>query len=506
MFSRILALIILGLLLNSCKKESQTDEASKLAANNQYELTVTSQYFSSLWGEDVVTKLSDLPAKGKVEDTPYSGFWYPEQYGGTNYGRSPYGDPSSIQASPLLKYDAAFYDDGVRRASSWEYEFHTIHADQVKDNDELRRQTAWFGHCNGFSAAASRHAEPKLSVTRNNITFTPTDIKALLAELYMTTNYRFLGGRRCEEVSPSLHPDQRQYVQFMDACEDINPGTMHVALANWIGNKGVTLVFDQSINNAVWNYPLYAYESEMQEISFKQALQVIGSSKDTYEFNQAAKKVYYVSMTLQYSDALGSNGEGELILDGNRPKTYPLQYVLETNEDGFIVGGEWASYYLGSTQESKSRIQHPDFLWIPLDPKQGAGHRGGSNPYLDKDEVLQLWAESVGYSSYEEAPELLKAPTWTDTWGQFGAVVITIDGASRGSALVNGSNQIEVKNQSGVSDLIIKLNQVDLTEEQKEDGQTIFKMKSRQGLNVLSISYNYQNQTRQHELKFYGMM
>lgn len=35
----------------------------------------------------------------------------------------------------------------------------------------------WHGHCNGWTSAAIRHAEPESSVKRNGVTFSPSDIK-----------------------------------------------------------------------------------------------------------------------------------------------------------------------------------------------------------------------------------------------------------------------------------------------------------------------------------------
>ena len=43
----------------------------------------------------------------------------------------------------------------------------------------------WHGHCNGWTAATIRHAEPQNSVRINGVTFTPADIKAMLAEIYI---------------------------------------------------------------------------------------------------------------------------------------------------------------------------------------------------------------------------------------------------------------------------------------------------------------------------------
>ena len=56
----------------------------------------------------------------------------------------------------------------------------------------------------------------------------------------------------------------------MAECEDINPGTFHAALANWVGVKKHTIIFDKSTNEQVWNYPVYYfYVDMMNEISNK---------------------------------------------------------------------------------------------------------------------------------------------------------------------------------------------------------------------------------------------
>jgi len=52
----------------------------------------------------------------------------------------------------------------------------------------------WYGHCNGWTPAAMRHAEPQRSVTRNGVEFTPADIKGLLAEIYIYNEHIVLGG------------------------------------------------------------------------------------------------------------------------------------------------------------------------------------------------------------------------------------------------------------------------------------------------------------------------
>src|SRR5436309_233585 len=61
------------------------------------ELEYQQQAFKQWWGDDLVLKLADLPAEGKVPDfrVPYAGHDYPDRAGGT--------------MGALSKYDRAFH-------------------------------------------------------------------------------------------------------------------------------------------------------------------------------------------------------------------------------------------------------------------------------------------------------------------------------------------------------------------------------------------------------------
>jgi len=66
-------------------------------------------------------------------------------------------------------------------------------------------------------------------------------------------------------------------------------------------------------------------------------------------------------------------------------RTIYFHYRLLLDDDGNIIGG---TYYRDSAKI--------DFLWEPLHPVQG-GEEGNErgNPYLDVDEVLSIWRDSV---------------------------------------------------------------------------------------------------------------
>ena len=201
-----------------------------------------------------------------------------------------------------------------------------------------RRSVGWYGHCNGWTAASIRHAEPVKNVVRNGVTFTPADIKGLLAELYMHSDTEFLGG--------------------IDLV--INPGTFHVTLTNWLGRGDHPVGMETVPGKVVYNYPIYSYKAEIKEHS---------------------ANLWEVKLNALYAVNTGR----EMDKSPRLHKEKFFHYALDLNKDGKIVGGR---YYRDS-----ARI---DMLWTPLDPIQG-GEKGNEvgNPHLKVKEVLSLWRESA---------------------------------------------------------------------------------------------------------------
>ena len=305
------------------------------------EIEYQQEAFKQWWEDDLVLKLADLPVEGKVPDyrLPYSGHDYPDRGGGT--------------MNAMYKYDRAFHR-GQRRAAEYERMDVSAHRNGRSDEEIMVRGLfgriryvrargdsvpTWYGHCNGWTAAAIRHAEPQKSVVRNGVTFTPADIKGLLAEVYMYTESEFLGG-----VDPA-----------------INPATFHLTLANWLGRGSHPVGMETAVGEVVINFPIFSYKSNVRQLSLRQC---------------------EVRTTINYT--MNINRE----LD-KAPPNYVRQlvfhYVLDLDESGAIRGGR---YYGDSNQI--------DMLWTPLQPYQG-GHEKNKrgNPHLDVNEVLAIWRESV---------------------------------------------------------------------------------------------------------------
>ena len=195
-----------------------------------------SQNFLQWWGTELEWRFSELPEKGQVPSfrVPYTGHDYPDRAGGT------------IDA--LRQYDRAFHR-GRPLASQWEREdtgqngpsrrpewvrgaglFRNLFAGVGPREPDV---PAWYGHCNGWTAAAIRHAAPEHSVRINGVVFSPADIKGLLAEIYMYRDSEFLGG---EDYA-------------------INPALMHVVLTNWLGRGSHPVAIETTLGEEKWNYP-----------------------------------------------------------------------------------------------------------------------------------------------------------------------------------------------------------------------------------------------------------
>ena len=287
--------------------------------------------FKRYWGKKLVWKFDELPTAGTVPDyrVPYSGYIYPDTAGGTVYA--------------LRKYDQAF-NGGRGLAAGHEQWDTTAYRKPTYQRMGLFRSRVvystphWHGHCNGWTAAAIRHAEPKRSVNRNGVVFSPADIKALLAEIYIYNENEHLAG-----------------IDYV-----INAGTFHTVITNWLGRGQYPVGMEADPGKEKWNYPIFGYTT----------------SSSRYN-----DRLVNVRMTISYA----KDSRGEYQQSPRIEYRKYFNYALELDAAGDIVGGY---FYRGS-----SII---DLLWVPVRPKQGRkkGNERG-NPHVDVDEVLAIWRASV---------------------------------------------------------------------------------------------------------------
>jgi hypothetical protein len=177
-------------------------------------------------------------------------------------------------------------------------------------------------------------------------------------------------------------------------CRDTNAGSFHVVLTNVVGLYQRSLAEDRTYNYEVWNQPIISYEVLKQdEVTATQANELLDTEGDTYQFNAEATKFYHLKTKVNYITESHPTKKN-LIPEINRyTRTDTYEYILELDDDGNILGGEWIG---------KSRTDHPDFLWYPQSP-------GSGNPHVTIENVRLL----LKLATEPEQPEEPEEPSET---------------------------------------------------------------------------------------------
>jgi hypothetical protein len=406
--------------LVSCKANSPTREPaadggrrqfSQLYATSESEQRVKGNYYYQIFKKDYELHFAQLPTSGGSDRIPYAGSWFPQSQGGTSRDLG--------NGNVLLKYDKAFHG-GDNKAVKWEQDHHTVSA-----SDE---SSGWAGHCNGFSAAATRHEEPQKSVKRGDVEFFPKDIKALLAEVHMAAKFYFLGGNRCaaNQNAALPSPSGREDTLDMGDCDDVNPGTFHTAVTNWLGIQKYPIIMDVSPKEQVWNYPHFRFKVEKSAAvdAAKAMTEITGTAESTYRFNPAAVQWMSVTTKVEYAKAFKNEYLQSELKPEDKSSSATYTYILELDKEGRIIGGEWT----GTSIQS-----HPDFVWVAFEPAIGSGEASSANPEVNPADVIKLWAESVGQDPNN--PKLgLMEPAMDSQWGKFTKFQVSINQGRLGTA------------------------------------------------------------------------
>ncbi len=373
------------------KKDKIREKIMKNGNNNSREFSP----FSAYLGNDNPQNLLDNPgifinniniidskslASSRLPFQPWSSSYWPLSEGSITYR---YSDPN-IPRSDVNKY--ALYileqrpadtlvNEGKADLLSPAEKYDLLMGDKnysltnsiLNDVKSYGKFEGWEGICHGWAPAAYMYNRPIRSVKVSNpegkqITFYPTDIKALSSLLWANLNYpsKFIGGR-CNEKNPQRDANGRILSQD---CFDSNPGSFHLALINQIGINKRSFVFDATYDFQVWNQPLlsysyYYFNPQTAQSSYKSSDVMINKENFTrdkfksYRSNNATyivgvkTKVEYISET--YPDASSKDSS-------NRDSIVAVEYIydLEVDSNGKIIGGEWY------------QTAHPDFMWTPI--------------------------------------------------------------------------------------------------------------------------------------------
>ena len=364
-------------------------------------------------------RLENLPRSGKLdkpvwanrhaytegENVMWSDTYWPTQRGSTNVRWQ----GASVK-SPLEKYDEAFNNAagcdqpssrcGADAKANWDtylgcagpaakwhaanfqgsrqmYDGLDSDGDGSVDECDGDGIAGWWGLCHAWTPAAILEPEPQHAVTYNGVTFEVGDIKALIQTVYDSNDALMLGGRCNAEEFPTGPNGERE---IPDECMDVNPGSLHVILTNFLGLNDQALAMDKTFGQEVWNQPIYSYEIEKQdEVDGARANACIGDEGTEYTRNDKAKKLYEVEVEVQYL-VEGSASRQPLGMNSYLSReTY--HYILEVGSTGKVIGGTYCT---------DSLEDHPDFLWAPLKVSSSSWRRNPNVNYSKIQTLIEL--------------------------------------------------------------------------------------------------------------------
>lgn len=269
------------------------------------------------------------------------------------------GDEDDIDVlSPSEKYDLLFSTTSTPLTNALWSEAKGIY-------DRYGNIETWQGICHGWAIAAYAMDRPSRSITvkaadnRTDITFYPSDIKALASLLWAHTGYRskFVGGR-CRTKNPTTDSKGRI---ISDVCRDTNPRTFHLSLVNEVGRGGKSFIMDAVYDYQVWNHPVLSYSYTYFNPKTGDTEYDLDDAKvDKWRFtndkfrahrSSRAKHIVGVAMKVKYLVETKPTQKHSDSSSYDSSKTVSYLYDLELDSAGNVIGGEWY------------QNAHPDFLW-----------------------------------------------------------------------------------------------------------------------------------------------
>ncbi len=292
--------------------------------------------------------------------------------------------------------------------------------------------SGWWGHCNGWAAAAIIAREPRelttfdtawpSSVTGQSdkdftVELSVADQKGLLSESNYSGLSNFFGSR---------------YNGPEDDVTDLTPkATLHI-LSTYIKQRGVPLVFDTTATDQVWNFPAWKYSLTLNETTTGGATGATGLININTAGQSELETLWGISTVraqriIQYrqdngpfqttEDIIKVRGIGRglynrmvdliTVSQASALRTFTGSFVVTISTDGvpethvdndvespqssnetwsFTMDASPSGEIINSTWDNPEH--HPDFAWVPYANTVKSG--SSENPYLH-------WLNLLGY-------------------------------------------------------------------------------------------------------------
>ncbi len=306
-----------------------------------------------------IEKLDNIKAEARVRKVGWSGDYWPTLKGGIadRWQERKYGSrfqdflyPIKSESELRQMTDSAW--NGLSPAEKFDLFQGQLnfpvtraeHSNAAAAADEDGTIPSWFGLCHGWAPAALLEPDPgSRSIVSGpfgrKITFYSADMKALWTKLYadaQVANY-FLGGR-CNDRTVERDSQGRA---INPTCRDTNPASLHLVLGHFIGKKRVGFVADVYNGDQVWNQPVVGYKFVYTN------RRSLSSDRNYRHAAPETSSLVDVDLTMEYLV------EGQSSRSSIAPITSNslMNYTLELDSQGHVIGGEWIS------------SDRPDFLW-----------------------------------------------------------------------------------------------------------------------------------------------
>jgi hypothetical protein len=348
-----------------------------------------------------LAKLADLATEGVIPDEtyPWSDDYWGTYAGGTskrwqiytsshgNYKDYQYDFLTEAQVQKFIATGSGLPVDVAQLSPSEKYDLLQGRYDfpltqQERDNtnasvDETGDVPHWFGICHGWAPATLQEPEPGASTVATNpdgieIPFYTSDLTALMSKVYAD----YLGGEqfvgsRCNRADNSISHDASGRITASE-CRDTNPGTLHLTLAQYLGNPDESqrqgFVADVTMSAEVWNQAVTGYKVVSQQVT------PFNAATDARAAFRAPGTKYLAKLKtrLSYVAEIAPHATPQKANAASYTRSLSLAYTLELDGNGTIIGGEWDSDVI------------PDFLW------RGTGAPQTDGEYLDYATVRGL--------------------------------------------------------------------------------------------------------------------
>lgn len=337
------------------------------------------------------------------KNVPWAGNFFPYALKGTAVKLDKQGNQvESGGSSPMNAY--AKLAGGSAEAQEWEL---ATHACDHLEGEIKKSCESWWGHCNGWAAAAIKEKEPRGPRQVGSKVFSVADQKGILSELWLASYSNNAGITDKNVKTGRWVKDTRKITDSYRSFWDVTPRAFFLIFTNYVGALKTGIVVDRFTGDEVWNQPIVGYR--LLPIRSKDIQQVRDGSV-TYWSVKIRSKIYWgndiglpyghVSKPFDIKKMSDDEDFDELSEDyEQRYLAFRLNFdsKVTVSADGtkVLTAGKIVGDGIWEHQEEVESYSyddlnhtHPDFIWLPTEAYQDES--GYGNPYIDGEVVQKM--------------------------------------------------------------------------------------------------------------------